>query len=209
MSYNYISLSFTSETNLSQYFLWVYVLKILTHRDIIIGHLIWVSIFLGFHSFGLLTHNDTLQALGRPEDIFGDNSIQLKPLFAWGTAMYATPMLGSVTILRSDIEIYVVDGKVVSLTQELGTADFILAHIHSFTIHTTLLILLKGVMYARSSRLVTDKFILGFRYPCDGPGRGGTCQISPWDHIYLALFWMYNTISVLIFHCFWKLQSDV
>ena len=22
-------------------------------------------------------------------------------------------------------------------------------------------------------------------YPCDDPGRGGTCQISPWDHVFL------------------------
>ena len=27
-----------------------------------------------------------------------------------------------------------------------------------------------------------EKLDLGFRYACDGPGRGGTCQISPWDH---------------------------
>ena len=40
-------------------------------------------------------------------------------------------------------------------------------------------ILSKGILYARNSRLVSDKFQLGFRYPCDGPGIGGTCQISP------------------------------
>ena len=39
--------------------------------------------------------------------------------------------------------------------------------------------------------------------------RGGTCQISPWDHIYLAVFWMYNSLSVVLFHYFWKMQSDV
>jgi len=60
-------------------------------------------------------------------------------------------------------------------------------HIHAFTIHTALLILLKGTLYSRSSRLVSDKSELGFRYPCDGPGRGGTCQISP-------------CLSVVIFH---------
>jgi photosystem I P700 chlorophyll a apoprotein A1 len=84
------------------------------------------------------------------------------------------------------------------------------AHIiHAFTIHVALLILSKGILYARNSRLVSDKLELGFRYPCDGPGRGGTCQISPWDHIYLAVFWMYNSLSVVLFHYFWKMQSDV
>jgi photosystem I P700 chlorophyll a apoprotein A1 len=101
------------------------------------------------------------------------------------------------------------DKKVIKITQELGTADFLVHHIHAFTIHTTLLILSKGILYARNSRLVSDKFQLGFRYPCDGPGRGGTCQISPWDHISLAVFWMYNSLSVVLFHYFWKMQSDV
>ena len=31
-----------------------------------ISHLNWVCIFLGFHSFGLYIHNDTMSALGRP-----------------------------------------------------------------------------------------------------------------------------------------------
>jgi photosystem I P700 chlorophyll a apoprotein A1 len=56
--------------------------------------------------------------------------------------------------------------------------------------------------------LVIDKHVLGFRFPCDGPGRGGTCQVSAWDHVYLGLFWMYNCISVVIFHFSWKLQTD-
>ena len=33
--------------------------------------------------------------------------------------------------------------------------------------------------------------------------------MSAWDHTYLGLFWMYNCISVVIFHCSWKLQSNV
>jgi photosystem I P700 chlorophyll a apoprotein A1 len=55
----------------------------------------------------------------------------------------------------------------------------------------------------------SDKANLGFRFPCDGPGRGGTCQSSSWDHVFLGLFWMYNSISVVIFHFSWKMQSDV
>jgi photosystem I P700 chlorophyll a apoprotein A1 len=68
---------------------------------------------------------------------------------------------------------------------------------------------LKGVLYSRSSRLIPDKANLGFRFPCDGPGRGGTCQVSAWDHVFLGLFWIYNAISVVIFHFSWKIQSDV
>lgn len=82
-------------------------------------------------------------------------------------------------------------------------------HIHAFQIHVTTLILIKGVLFARSSNLIPDKHKLGFRFPCDGPGRGGTCQVSPWDHVFLGLFWMYNCISITIFHFYWKMQSDV
>ena len=173
------------------------VLKVLNHRHVILGHLIWVSIALGLHSFSLYIHNDTLQAFGLREDIFDDNSIQLKPLFACSVQSFWS------------CDIKVLDKKVIQMTQELGTADFIVHHIHAFTIHVALLILSKGILYARNSRLVSDKLELGFRYPCDGPGRGGTCQISPWDHIYLAVFWMYNSLSVVLFHYFWKMQSDV
>merc|ERR1712048_870164 len=102
-----------------------------------------------------------------------------------------------------------VGGKVAIMPISLGTADFIVHHIHAFTIYVTVLILLKGVLFSRSSRLIPDKATLGFRFPCDGPGRGGTCQVSGWDHVFLGLFWIYNTISVVIFHFSWKMQSDV
>ncbi|KAL5646823.1 hypothetical protein ACJX0J_000523 [Zea mays] len=97
-------------------------------------------------------------------------------------------------------ELVAIGGKVALLPIPLGTADFLVHHIHAFTIHVTVLILLKGVLFARSSRLIPDKANLGFRFPCDGHGRGGTCQVSAWDHVFLGLFWMYNSISVVIFH---------
>jgi photosystem I P700 chlorophyll a apoprotein A1 len=182
---------------------------LLKHRDVIISHLIWVTVALGLHSFGLYVHNDTLQALGRPQDIFADNSIQLKPVFAVFVSSISKRASTAIPYPGSALDVEVLDGKLIRGTMELGTADFMVHHLHAFTIHLSLLILLKGILYARSSRLVSDKLELGFRYPCDGPGRGGTCQISPWDHIYLALFWMYNSLAVLLFHYFWKMQSDV
>jgi photosystem I P700 chlorophyll a apoprotein A1 len=56
--------------------------QVLNHRDHYIGHLIWVSIGTGLHSFSLYIHNDTCSAFGRGQDMFDDNSIQLKPVFA-------------------------------------------------------------------------------------------------------------------------------
>lgn len=138
-----------------------------------------------------------MSALGRPQDMFSDTAIQLQPIFAqWiQDAHYLSPNL---TSLNADVatsyvwggDIISVGGKVAIMPINLGTADFMVHHIHAFTIHVTVLILLKGVLFARNSRLISDKSKLGFRFPCDGPGRGGTCQISAWDHIFLGLFWM-------------------
>jgi len=190
--------------------------RVLRHRDAIISHLNWVSIFLGFHSFGLYIHNDTLRAFGRPQDMFSDTGIQLQPIFAqWVQHIHAlAPGNTAPNALAAASNVFggdtvVVAGKVAIAAIPLGTADFLIHHIHAFTIHVTVLILLKGVLYARSSRLIPDKANLGFRFPCDGPGRGGTCQVSGWDHVFLGLFWMYNSLSIVIFHFSWKMQSDV
>ena len=190
--------------------------RVIRHRDAIISHLNWVSIFLGFHSFGLYIHNDTMQALGRPQDMFSDKAISLQPIFAqWIQGLHsAAPGTTSPNSLATASYIFggdpvILGSKVALVPMNLGTADFMVHHIHAFTIHVTALILLKGVLYSRNSRLIPDKSNLGFRFPCDGPGRGGTCQVSGWDHVFLGLFWMYNSISIVIFHFSWKMQSDI
>jgi len=190
--------------------------RVIRHRDAIISHLNWVCIFLGFHSFGLYIHNDTMRALGRTQDMFSDTAIQLKPIFAqWVQNIHTlapgntTPNALSTASYAFGGDIVAVGNKVAIMPISLGTADFLVHHIHAFTIHVTVLILLKGVLFSRNSRLIPDKANLGFRFPCDGPGRGGTCQSSAWDSVFLGLFWMYNSISVVIFHFSWKMQSDV
>ena len=190
--------------------------RMIRHRDAIISHLNWVCIFLGFHSFGLYIHNDTMRAFGRPQDMFSDTGIQLQPVFAqWLQNLHAlapgstAPNALSAASVTFGGEVVSVADKVAMMPITLGTADFMVHHIHAFTIHVTVLILLKGVLFSRSSRLIPDKSELGFRFPCDGPGRGGTCQVSGWDHVFLGLFWMYNSLSIVIFHFSWKMQSDV
>jgi photosystem I P700 chlorophyll a apoprotein A1 len=154
--------------------------------------------------------------LGRPQDMFSDTAINLQPVFAqWIQGIHAAAagntapnvLAGVSPVFNGDV--LAVGGKVAMAAMPLGTADFMVHHIHAFTIHVTVLILLKGVLYARSSRLIPDKGELGFRFPCDGPGRGGTCQVSGWDHVFLGLFWMYNSLSIVIFHFSWKMQSDI
>ena len=103
------------------------------------------------------------------------------------------------------------DSKLIRLSQDLGTADFLVHHIHAFTIHAALLILTKGILYGRNTRLVSDKLELGFRFPCDGPGRGGTCQLSAWDHIYLTDDYSVNssTINGWLTNFLWSQAAQV
>lgn len=190
--------------------------RIIRHRDAIISHLNWVCIFLGFHSFGLYIHNDTMRALGRSQDMFSDTAIQLQPIFAqWVQSIHSlaagntSPNALATSSYAFGGDIVAVGNKVAMMPINLGTADFMVHHIHAFTIHVTVLILVKGFLFARNSRLIPDKSNLGFRFPCDGPGRGGTCQVSGWDHVFLGLFWMYNSLSIVLFHFSWKMQSDV
>ena len=190
--------------------------RIIRHRDAIVSHLNWVCIFLGFHSFGLYIHNDTMRALGRSQDMFSDTAIQIQPIFAqWVQNIHSlaagntTPNALATSSYAFGGDIIAVGNKIAMMPINLGTADFMVHHIHAFTIHVTVLILVKGFLFARNSRLIPDKSNLGFRFPCDGPGRGGTCQVSGWDHVFLGLFWMYNSLSIAIFHFSWKMQSDV
>jgi photosystem I P700 chlorophyll a apoprotein A2 len=51
--------------------------RMLEHKEAIISHLSWVSLFLGFHTLGLYVHNDVVVAFGTPE-----KQILIEPVFA-------------------------------------------------------------------------------------------------------------------------------
>ena len=91
-----------------------------------------------------------------------------------------------------------------SLFLKIGPGDFLVHHAIALGFHTTALILIKGALDARASKLMPDKKDFGYSFPCDGPGRGGTCDISAWDAFYLAVFWMLNTIGWVTFYWHWK-----
>ncbi|EYU24265.1 hypothetical protein MIMGU_mgv1a021726mg, partial [Erythranthe guttata] len=65
-----------------------------------------------------------------------------------------------------------------SLFLTIGPEDFLVHHAIALGLHTTTLILVKGALDARGSKLMPDKKYFGYSFPCDGPGRGGTCDIS-------------------------------
>jgi photosystem I P700 chlorophyll a apoprotein A2 len=187
--------------------------RVLEHKEAIISHLSWVSLFLGFHTLGLYVHNDVVVAFGTPE-----KQILIEPVFAQfiqassGKALYGFDVLlsngGSMASNAGAAWLPgwldAINSGSNSLFLSIGPGDFLVHHAIALGLHTTTLILVKGALDARGSKLMPDKKDFGFAFPCDGPGRGGTCDISAWDSFYLAMFWMLNTLGWLTFYWHWK-----
>jgi photosystem I P700 chlorophyll a apoprotein A2 len=188
--------------------------RMLEHKEAIISHLSWVALFLGFHTLGLYVHNDVMMAFGTPE-----KQILIEPVFAqWIQAAHGKTFYGFDLLLSSSGSaassasqslwlpgwLDAINSPTNSLFLTIGPGDFLVHHAIALGLHTTTLILVKGALDARGSKLMPDKKDFGYSFPCDGPGRGGTCDISAYDAFYLAIFWMLNTIGWVTFYFHWK-----
>jgi photosystem I P700 chlorophyll a apoprotein A2 len=191
--------------------------RMLEHKEALISHLSWVSLFLGFHTLSLYVHNDVVVAFGTPE-----KQILIEPVFAqWIQAAHGKLLYGFDTLLSNSNSVAytawpnhgdvwlpgwldAINSGTNSLFLTIGPGDFLVHHAIALGLHTTTLILVKGALDARGSKLMPDKKDFGYSFPCDGPGRGGTCDISAWDAMYMSLFWMLNTIAWLTFYWHWK-----
>ena len=188
--------------------------RMLEHKEAIISHLSWVSLFLGFHTLGLYCHNDAMQAFGTPE-----KQILIEPVFAqfiqsahgktaYGFEFFLSSPTNPAAIASKELWLpewlNAINSKTNSLFLTIGPGDFLVHHAIALGLHTTTLILVKGALDARGSKLMPDKKDFGYSFPCDGPGRGGTCDISAWDAFYLAVFWMLNTIAWTTYYWHWK-----
>ncbi|MCU0548999.1 MAG: photosystem I core protein PsaB [Leptolyngbya sp. Prado105] len=188
--------------------------RLLGHKEALISHLSWVSLFLGFHTLGLYVHNDVQVAFGASE-----KQILIEPVFAQfvqashGKALYGFNALlsNADSVAANTGAAYLpnwldaINSGTNSLFLTIGPGDFLVHHAIALGLHVTTLICLKGALDARGSKLMPDKKDFGFNFPCDGPGRGGTCQIASWEQsFYLATFWMLNTIAWVTFYWHWK-----
>jgi len=138
----------------------------------------WLSLWLGFHSLGLFIHNDAASALAG-----GLHQLHLRPAAARSLQAFCG--------LRV-------------LAPRLGSGDFSAHHSLALGAHTAALVLLQGALDAAGSSFAPEKAAHGFAFPCDGPGRGGSCDISAWDSAYLAPFWALNTAAWALFYGHWR-----
>ena len=149
--------------------------RILKMKGQFISHLSWICLYLGFHTFGVYIHNDSIVAFHEQE-----KQILIEAVFAFSYQC------------------------IFSATMPLGPGDLFAHHAIALGLHVTILILFKGSLHARGSKLMPDKINFAVSFACDGPIRGGTCDISAWDSNYLALFWMLNTGAWITFYFHWK-----
>uniref|UniRef100_A0A803KUA3 Photosystem I n=1 Tax=Chenopodium quinoa TaxID=63459 RepID=A0A803KUA3_CHEQI len=183
--------------------------RMLDHKEAIICHLSWASLFLGFHTLGLYVHNDVMLAFGTPE-----KQILIEPIFSqWIQSAHGKTSYGFDVILSSTSGPAFNAGRSIwlpgwlnavnessnSLFLTIGPGDFLVHHVIALGLHTTTLILVKGALDARGSKLIPDKKDFGYSFPCNGPGRGGTCDNFGLGCILFAVFWMLNTIGWLPF----------
>jgi photosystem I P700 chlorophyll a apoprotein A2 len=130
--------------------------RMLEHKEAIISHLSWASLFLGFHTLGLYIHNDTVVAFGQPE-----KQILFEPLFAEyiqaasGKAVYQFNVLlasstspataaGNQVWLPGWLE--AINNPKTDLFLKIGPGDFLVHHAIALGLHVTALILVKGAL---------------------------------------------------------------
>ena len=176
--------------------------RLLVHKSSLVSHLSWVSLFLGLHTLGVYVHNDSTTTFGSSH-----KQLLLEPALLQSTSRLFSasnfqPLHDSTHFsLISGLNLSFTSGYTLSL---LGPGDFLATHAYTLGLHVTSLILLKGALDARGSSLLPDKSQFGFSFACDGPARGGTCDISSWDAFYLAFFWLLNSNSWSMFYTHWR-----
>ena len=173
------------------------VYRILSHKACIVSHLSWVSLWLGFHTLLIYAHNDAVSAFGEPE-----KQLSIEPIYGQLIQEFSGKSIYGTTLIKQIGSAYY--QGIESSFLPIGPSDLLAHHAIALGLHTTVLVLIKGALDSRGSKLISDKLQLGYSYPCDGPGRGGTCDISSWDSMYLAFFWIFNSVAWTLFYFQWK-----
>ncbi|KAL4200379.1 hypothetical protein AMTRI_Chr03g149360 [Amborella trichopoda] len=174
------------------------------HKEAIKSHLSWASLFLDFHTLGL----DIMLAFGTLE-----KQILIEPIFAqWIQSAHGKTSYGFDVLLFSTNSPTFNAGRSLwlpgwlndinengnSLFLTIDPGDFLVHHAIALGLHTTTLILVKCALDTRGFKFMPDKKDFSYSFHCDGPGQGGTCDISAWDAFYLAVFWMLNTMGYFL-----------
>jgi photosystem I P700 chlorophyll a apoprotein A2 len=200
-SSSHFAISFISDSRMQSQALFK---RIFAHKSASLSALSGCCLWLGFHTLAVYSHNDTCVAFGEPE-----KQILIEPTNAQiiqqsiGKALYFTdnPSLNNDNV---GLTVDRINKSFGSFLLPLGPGDMLVHHAIALGLHVSILTLSKGALHATVSNLMPDKMDVHYATPCDGPARGGTCDISAWDSFYLAMFWMLNSIGWITFYFHWK-----
>ncbi|KAL2943198.1 hypothetical protein RDABS01_031546 [Bienertia sinuspersici] len=111
--------------------------------------------------------------------LYSRKTILIEPIFAqWIQSAHGKTSYGLDVLLTSTSGPAFNTGRSIWLPGWLTVAWRLFGSLcYCSSLHTTTLILVKGALDARGSKLMPDKKDFGYSFPCDGPGRGGTCDI--------------------------------
>ncbi|CAN6445159.1 unnamed protein product [Victoria cruziana] len=202
--------------------------RMLDHKEAIISHLSWASLFLGFHTLGLYVHNDVMLAFGTPE-----KQILIELIFAqWIQSAHGKTSYGFDVLLSPMNDPAFNAGQSFwlpgwlndinenrnSLFLTIGPGDFLVHYAITLGLHTTTLILVKGALDAHGSKLMLDKKDFGYSFTCDDYlwlnssqlfnryDLFGMNSLSVWVWMFLFgnLVWATGFMFLISWHGYWQ-----
>jgi len=179
---------------------------VISTKGSIVSHLSWSSIWIGIHTLGCYIHNDTVVAVAEAQkqilfELAYAHSIQQ---FSGKSYIYHSAHSSTYGMIGADKLAMSADMGWGANLQSLGVGDMYTHHGIAVGMHVTFLVIFKGYLDASGTSLMPDKKSHAYALACDGPGRGGSCDIGSADAIYLSVFWLINTNAWVIFYYHWK-----
>ncbi len=170
---------------------------ILGDKSSYLSTLTYVTIFLGCHTLGIYVHNDTCMSFTHLT-----YTLSLDPILSQLIQVLVGKHLSNTSNTSQPLLVF--NKSFSSFLFALNPGDLYTHHSISLGLHVTTLILLKGCLDSHFTHHYPDKIQQQYSFSCDGPSRGGTCDVSSWDSFYLASFWELNTLAWITFYYHWK-----
>ena len=170
---------------------------LLADKSSALSSITYMATYLGYHTLSIYIHNDTCLSSSSHS-----LAISLEPVLS-----QLVQESGGKHLSNTSSTLQQVPSSNKSLSSSLSpldSGDLLTHHSIAVGLHITTLILLKGCIDSKFTYLYPDKTQQHYAFSCDGPSRGGTCDISSWDSFYLSSFWILNTLAWTTFFFHWK-----
>lgn len=170
---------------------------ILRDKSSVLSSITYTPLYLGCHTLSIYTHNDT--CISPPHHYM---TIHLDPILS----QLIQESLGKHLSNTSNTPVHLSSSNksLSSLISTINPGDLYTHHSIAVGLHITTPILLKGCLDPKLTYHHPDKTQQDYAFSCDGPSRGGTCDVSSWDSFYLPSFWILNTLAWTTFYFHWK-----